>query len=422
MLPTTLVLTVFILILATWFVKQRLKLSDNIWRLFMAQPLAMSATPAVVIAAGILAIEIAPSPELATLPLTLLIIGTAIAVIPASWLLKRVGRRKGSMLGLGLGAVGSLVSGFSAIQANFIALLVGCFLIGTSSAFIAQLRFAALESLDNKDQAPKALSTLMVGGLFSAMIGPEVAVFGKDLISAPSGFAGSFFILCACYIIAITIISTLNPMEVKEIEQSDDTRPLLQIAKSPVFIIAICSGTIAYSVMSYLMTASPLSMHSDHDYAMDTIKWVVQSHVLAMYVPSLFSAYLVKWLGIRKLMLVGTGMYVAVVIISLVGGSVMHYWWAMVLLGIGWNFLFLSGTLLLPESYKPSERFKVQAVNDFSIFGIQALASLSAGMILFSRGWSNLVLMTVPVIIVMLMVTLWYIIIFKQQQTEQKQV
>ena len=379
----------------------------------------MSATPAVVIAAGILAIEIAPSPELATLPLTLLIIGTAIAVIPASWLLKQLGRRKGSMLGLGFGAVGAIIAGISAIHANFIALLVGCFLIGNSAAFVAQLRFAALESLDNKDLAPKALSTLMVGGLFSAMIGPEVAVFGKNLIASDSGFAGSFFILSGCYIVAISIISTLKPIDVKKVEQSDDTRPLSTIAKSPVFIIAICSGTIAYSVMSYLMTASPLSMHSDHSYALDTIKWVVQSHVLAMYVPSLFSAYLVEWFGIRNLMFIGTGLYVAVVIISLVGGSVMHYWWAMVLLGIGWNFLFLSGTLLLPESYKPSERFKVQAVNDFSIFAIQALASLSAGMILFSRGWSNLVLSTVPVIIVMLMVTLWYMAVFKPQQAEQ---
>ncbi len=386
----------------------------------MAQPLAMSATPAVVIAAGILAIDIAPTAELATLPLTLLIIGTAIAVIPASWLLKTIGRRKGSIVGLGLGACGSLIASYSATSQNFYALLAGCFLIGNSAAFVAQLRFAALESLDNPEQAPKALSTLMVGGLFSAMIGPEVAVFGRDLIDSPSGFAGSFLILSGCYIVAMAIIATLNSMDVKHVEESKTQRSLLEIAKNPTFIIAICSGTIAYSVMSYLMTASPLSMHSDHDYAMESIKWVVQSHVLAMYVPSLFSAYLVKWLGIRKLMLVGTGMYVAVVIISLVGGSVMHYWGAMVLLGIGWNFLFLSGTLLLPESYQPHERFKVQAVNDFSIFAIQAVASLSAGLILFSRGWSNLVLITIPVIILMLFIILWYSILFKQQQKSNK--
>ncbi|MEL0035872.1 MAG: MFS transporter [Gammaproteobacteria bacterium] len=420
MLPNTLIFTLLILILASWFVKQRMQLSDNIWRLFMAQPLAMSATPAVVIAAGILAIDIAPTAELATLPLTLLIIGTAIAVIPASWLLKTIGRRKGSIAGLGLGACGALIASYSATSQNFYALLAGCFLIGNSAAFVAQLRFAALESLDHPEQAPKALSTLMVGGLFSAMIGPEVAVFGRDLIDSPSGFAGSFLILSGCYIVAMAIIATLNSMDVKQVKETETQRSLLEIAKNPTFIIAICSGTIAYSVMSYLMTASPLSMHSDHDYAMETIKWVVQSHVLAMYVPSLFSAYLVKWLGIRKLMLVGTGMYIAVVIISLVGGSVMHYWGAMVLLGIGWNFLFLSGTLLLPESYQPHERFKVQAVNDFSIFAIQAVASLSAGLILFSRGWSNLVMITIPVIILMLFVTLWYSILFRQQQKSNK--
>lgn len=417
-MPLTLILTLFALVFAALIVRKYLELPANVWRLFLAQPLAMCATPAVVIAAGILAISIAPSPEFATLPLTLLIIGTALAVVPASWILKRYGRRKGSMLGLSLGAIGTTTAGIAAINTSFIGLLIGCFMIGNSAAFIAQLRFAAIESLSDQKDAPKALSTLMVSGLFSAMLGPEIAVIGKDTISPSAEFAGTFFILTLCYLVAIIIISRLDDTEVNETNTHKHVRPLTQIAKNPVFLIAICSGTIAYSVMSYLMTASPLSMHSDHSYSMDSIKWVVQSHVLAMYLPSLFSAYLVGLFGIRNLMLIGSGLYVCVVFISLTGISIAHYWVSMVLLGIGWNFLFLSGTLLLPLVYQPEERFKVQAVNDFSIFGIQAVASLSAGMILFSRGWSDLVLLTIPLIIVMLMVTLWYNIIFKKNKLD----
>ncbi len=417
-MPVTLIATLLTLSFAAFIVKRYLRLPDNVWRLFLAQPLAMCATPAVVVAAGILSISIAPTPELATIPLTLLIIGTALAVIPASMALKRLGRRKGTMLGLSAGVLGTFIAGVAAMQSHFYFLLVGCFLIGNSTAFVAQLRFAALESIKDPDDAPRGLSTLMVSGLFAAMLGPEIAVLGKDLVGSPESFAGSFFILSGCYLCAIVIISSLSKIEAQTESVSKETRPLGVIIKNPVFIIAICSGTIAYSVMSYLMTASPLSMHSDHSYAMDTIKWVVQSHVLAMYLPSLFSAFLVGLLGIRNLMLVGTGLYVAVVIISLTGGSITHYWASMVLLGIGWNFLFLCGTLLLPHAYRPEERFKVQALNDFSIFGIQAVASLSAGIILFSRGWSTLVLLTIPLIIVMMMVTLWYFIVFRKQQLD----
>jgi MFS family permease len=417
-LSQSLIVTIIVFLLATLFVKQYMDLSDNIWRLFLAQPLAMSATPAVVIAANFLAVEIAPTPELATLPLTMVIIGTAMAVLPATWTLKTMGRRSGTMLGLFLGFLGAIAAGISAQQTSFYLLLAGCLLIGVSAAFVAQLRFAALESIDSPGQAPKALSVLMSSGLVSAMLGPEIAVIGNDLVASPHGFAGSFYVLAGCYLCAILIIRSLAPIHYNDNSIQGEARPLWKIMASPVFIIAISSGVVAYSVMSYLMTASPLSMHADHAYAMDSIKWVVQSHVIAMYLPSLFAAFLVDKLGLRRLMLIGTGLYVLVVAVSLIGSSVMHYWWSMVLLGIGWNFLYLCGTLLLPNVYRSHERFKVQAVNDFSIFGIQAIASLSAGMILFSRGWANLVMVTIPVIIVMLMVTIWYISLFHKNKLQ----
>lgn len=418
-MPVTLILTILCLIAFVLIGRQYSGLPNNIWRLFLAQPFAMSATPAVVIAASILAVAIAPDPELATLPLTLMIIGTAVAVIPATWCLSHFGRKKGSMLGLLFGFFGAVLSAIAALYSDFHLLLAGTFMMGLCSAFIAQLRFAALESVSNPNQAPKAISTLMASGLFSAMLGPEIAVVAKDWVESPHGFVGSFIVLAGFMLLAIVILSRLDPMDIKESHYEQKARSIVSFFKNPVFIVALCSGVVAYSVMSYLMTASPLSMHSDHAYDMASIKWVVQSHVLAMYVPSLFSAYLVSLLGIRKLMLLGTALYALVVIVSLMGHSVMHYWWSMVLLGVGWNLLYLCGTLLLPNVYQAHERFKVQAVNDFSIFGIQGIASLSAGIILYNQGWAVLVSITIPVIILMLIVTLWYISIIHKSKLDK---
>jgi len=302
--------------------------------------------------------------------------------------------------------------------------VIGAILLGTSMAFVAQMRFAAIESLKDISDAPKAISVLMVGGMFAAILGPEVAVIAKDWIVSPHGFSGSFLALSIMIIIAILVISRLSPIGISQHQSETETRPLTTIVKQPVFIIAVCSAAIAYAVMSYVMTAAPLSMHEIEGHDLNATKWVIQSHIIAMYLPSLFSALLIRYIGIAKLMLFGCVMYGLVVLIALSGKHVMHYWWAMVLLGIGWNFLYTSGTLLLPNSYKENERFKVQATNDFLIFFIQALASLSAGLILFNQGWSLLISISIPVIFIMFIISIWYFLIsnktIKKQSIKSK--
>jgi len=384
------------------------KLPNNIWLLFLAQPLATSAFPVVVLAGSLLSVKIAPLPELATLPMTLMIIGTACAVIPATMLMKKIGRKKGSVAGCSLAIIGTVMATFSAIHSLFWLLVAGSFLIGGSLAFIAQLRFAAIESLDNVFLAPKAISVLMASGLFTAMLGPEIAVSGVELIHSPHGFAGSFLIMSIILIIAVVIISRLEPIKAHEETEHSDARNVSIIIKQPVFIIAFSSSVIGYSLMSFLMTASPLSMNTHHGYDLDSVKWVVQSHIMAMYLPSLLYTWLEKYFGIGKLMIAGTLFYVLVIVAAMAGHSVMHYWWSMVFLGIGWNFLFTSGTLLLPRAYKANERFKIQAVNDFGMFTIQAIASLSAGVILFSMGWTALLSVSIPIIFLMFLITVWY--------------
>jgi len=416
LISTTLIISLSFLLGISLVGRYFIKLPKNIWLLFLAQPLAMSSAPMIVFAGGLVASKIAPSPELATLPLTMMILGTASAVIPASMLMKRIGRRIGTMIGLSFALIGSLLCAYATFTSNFALLVVGAILLGASMAFVAQMRFAAIESLTNVDDAPKAISVLMIGGMFAAIIGPEVAVIAKNWINSPHGFTGSFLALSILILTSIFVISLLTPTKAKQHEIEQASRPLRKIVGQPIFIIAVCSGAIAYAVMSYVMTAAPLSMHEVEGHDLNNTKWVVQSHIIAMYLPSLFSAFLIRHLGIVKLMIIGSIMYCLVVVIALSGKNIMHYWWTMVLLGVGWNFLFTSGTLLLPQSYQNNERFKVQASNDFSIFFVQAMASLSAGLILFSHGWSTLIKVSIPVILIMFIISSWYFLILRKEK------
>ncbi|MDH5433189.1 MAG: MFS transporter [Gammaproteobacteria bacterium] len=407
----TLLFAVLLLFGMAIFGRHFIPLPKNIWLLFLAQPLVMAGTSMIVFVGGLLASKIAPTPDLATLPITLMILGTAISVVPAIMLMKMVGRRKGTIIGLFIGLSGAVCCFVSALHGLFIFLCFGSFLIGSTMAFVAQMRFAALESVAQAEDSAKAISVLMTAGVFAAILGPEVAVISKDWISSPHSFAGSFLALIIMMAIAICVVILLDPIIVKQTQERLTSRPISQIIKQPPFIIAAISGAVAYFVMSFIMTATPLSMHEVDGHDLEATKWVVQSHIVAMYLPAVFSALLVRFLGVHRLMLLGSLSYVLVVWFALSGKEVMHYWWAMVLLGVGWNFLFTCGTLILPQSYLPHERFKVQAINDFTIFFFQTVASLFAGIILFKQGWSTLIVISLPIVILMLLVSLWYYVL-----------
>jgi MFS family permease len=408
MIPTTLLITFFTLIFVGFLGNKLSKLPSNVWILFIAQPLGLSSASLVVLAGSLLGAQIAPDPQWATLPLTFMILMTAGGVIPAAMAMKKFGRRVGTALGLSVAVVGSLIASYSALIASFYLLIVAAGFLGFSMAFVAQMRFAVIESLASPKSIPSAISVLMIGSMFAAVLGPEVAAVGKDWIDSPYGFAGSFLGLSCMLIVAIVLVLSLKPIGVAEQQAVQSARPLSQIIKQPTFIISVCAGAIGYAVMSYVMTASPLSMHKIEGHALHDTKWVVQSHIIAMYLPSLFSVILIRRFGLVKLMSAGSLIYLLVIFIALSGQQVMHYWWAMVLLGIGWNFLFTSGTVLLPESYHSNERFKTQAVNDFSIFFTQAVASLSAGWMLFNFGWTRLIYVIFPILAVMMLVTFWF--------------
>ncbi len=370
----TLVITLLLLVAIALIGFRVFSLPKNMWLLFVAQPLALSSASMMVMAGGLLGAEIAPSPEYATIPLTLMILATAGGVFPAAMLMKKLGRRIGTIIGLLCAVFGALIAAYSATVEGFLLLIIGAMFLGFSMAFVAQMRFAVIESLKDSKDVPKAISILMIGSMFAAVLGPEVAVLGKDWISSPFGYAGSFAGLAIMLMVSIILVSRLDPIGVAELPSDLKQRDLKQIVKQPIFIIAVSAGAVAYGVMSYVMTASPLSMHQLDHHDLDATKWVIQSHIIAMYLPSLFSAVLIRFFGVSRFMAAGTLVYLLVILVALAGQEVMHYWWAMVLLGIGWNFLYTAGTVLLPETYQNSERFKVQATNDFIIFFIQAIA------------------------------------------------
>ena len=414
-MPTMILLTLVLIILSAYLLSRKFNLPKNVWLLFMAQPLIMCSAPIVVFIGGILSSQMTTTPSLATLPITLMILGVATGVIPAAMIAKKQGRKFAAFSGLTCLIVASLIAMASARIASFELFTLASFMIGIGGAFTQQLRFAAIESTSNKADIPKILSILMLSGVFAAFLGPEIAVVAKDWLTSPHGYAGSFLLLAVFLLIAVFIMGFFQNPESKEEVSSGVARPLSTIIKQPIFIIAICSATIGFALMSYLMTATPLSMHHMQGHSLNDTKWVIQSHIAAMYLPSLITPFLIKRIALKGLLMVGCSVYVIVAIIALSGQHVVHYWWALLLLGIGWNFLFLTGTSLLPQSYEACERHKVQATNDFVLFGFQAFASLMAGWVLFNAGWYWVVISSLP-FIVSLFIVAWYYQGYAKQQ------
>lgn len=375
----------------------------NLRVLALTQPLAMGATPLMVLIGGLLGTKLAPVPELATLPVALMVIGTAASTVPAAMLMKKIGRRSGFLFGMSLALIGLLINGFAALYASFLLLLLGTFLIGACQAYVQQFRFAAIESLPDQSDAGIAVSILMLGGVAAAFIGPELGAYGENLIESPHGYAGSFFLMSGVVVIAMLVFAFYRNQQTSQQQIVDQAiRPLNEIISQPVFIVAVMAAAIGFGLMSFIMTATPISMHHMSGHSLIDTKWVIQSHIMAMFLPSLFTGSLIKKFGIRNILIAGSVCYLAVIVVGLAGQHLVHYWWALVLLGVGWNFLFVGGTTLLPQTYTETERFKVQAINDFMVFGVQALASLSAGWVIFQFGWYSMIWSALPITLVML--------------------
>jgi len=374
--------------------------------LTIAQIFAQCAVPMVVLLGGIVGAQIAPVTELATLPVALMIVGTAATSIPAALLMSKIGRQAGFIIGAAYAAAAGVLAAYAISTEAFYLFCVATFLIGSHNAFIQQYRYAVAESVAPDKVAP-AISILMLAGIGAAYLGPEAAQRMKD-VSDWGEYSGSFLALSALMMVTLTVLLFYRGTKLTAAAHDAAQRPLLEIIGQGRLILAVCSSAVALSVMSFIMTATPLSMHHMNNHSLQDTTWVIQSHIMAMYLPSLFSGMLIARFGPQNIMAIGVSLILASLGVGYIDQQITNYWWALVLLGVGWNFMFLGGTTLLTQSYRPSERFKVQAFNDFLVFSLQAIAALSSGLVLVQWGWNWILALSLPWLICLIPV-LWMV-------------
>lgn len=357
----------------------------NVLILSGAQALAMSGIPIVVLLGGILGAELAPSPILTTLPVAIMVVGVALFTLPAAFLMRRVGRKIG-FVGAALGAsMAALLGAYAVSQGSFVLLCVATFMIGAQGAFIQQYRFAATESVE-PSRTGRAVSFVLLGGIAAAFLGPEIAVRASNLIPGTL-YMGSFLAMAALFGLAAFVLLFYQEQQKASVQAGDTGRSLRVVASQPTYLLALFSAAVSYGVMTFVMTATPVHLTNAHGYALGTTSNVIKSHIAAMYIPSLFTGILIDRLGLQRVMLGGALTLLASGVVGAGANNLPGYYAALILLGLGWNLLFVGATVLLTKTYTPGERFRAQALNDFSVFGVQAIASLSAGAVLQLAGW-----------------------------------
>ncbi len=369
----------------------------NVWILSLSNALAASIMTLMILVGSLVGAELAPSAKWATLPIALTVIGTAVSILPATRCMQLMGRKHALWAFMALGIFACWLASSALGQQSFSLFCIAAVLLGSTNAALQQTRFAAMESVD-PESGPTAASLMMCGGILAAIIGPELAVAGAHLTAVD--YQGSYWLAAATVILGAILLAFYIPTVVPLAQQTAHASPTLNIIRNPTFILAVTSGAVAFVVMSFVMTGTPISMHHIYGHSLEDTKWVIQSHIAAMFLPSLVAPLLFKQLGIRGMMSVGLLCYCATVAIGYYDISVNGFWIQLVLLGVGWNFLFVSGTALLPRSYKQQDRFKGQAINDLTVFSFQALAALSAGWALGLINWQQILLICLlPILI-----------------------
>jgi MFS family permease len=334
---------------------------------------------------AIVGATLSPSPPLATLPVTAGIVGVATATLPVAALIRRIGRRPVFAAALLWGAAGALLASASIHAGSFAGYCAGCFMMGNNMAVIAQYRFAAAELVPNP-LVSRTVSALMLSTLFAAVAAPWLALRFRHLL--PAEFSGSFVVLPVLYLSAAAVMLFL-PFDGagRSGQATGASAPLGAILARPPVRLAMACAAIGYGVMSLVMTATPLSMHVMDRHTVEATAGVIRGHMLAMFTPSLVSGWLIAKLGLKRMLWCGLVLNVACIALAVNGQDVWNYRFALIALGIGWNFLFIGGTTLLATACTHAEGRRVQGINDFVMFGTMAAASLSAGALLDGVGW-----------------------------------
>ena len=373
--------------------------------LAVCQALAQGGAVLVIVVSALVGHELAENKALATVPFALQFVMTMLSTVPASLLMGRIGRRAGFTIGQLIGIIGACTAAAAIYAGDFVLFAAGSAILGIHNAFWQYYRFAAADTAD-EDFRPKAISYVMAGGLVAAFLGPEIAKLSRDSIAA-AAFAGSYLALAGMCLVNIALLRLVRiPRPTTALFAG---RPLGTIVRNPVFLVAAAAAMIGYASMNLVMTATPLAMHAGHFGFADTA-FVIQWHVVGMYAPSFATGHLIRRYGAPRVILAGTGVMIAAVAVNLAGQTLMHYWVGLALIGMGWNFMFVGGTALLTECHRPEERARVQAVNDFLVFGMVSVSSLTSGALQHGHGWAVVNLGIVLPILVVFAAAAWLLI------------
>jgi predicted MFS family arabinose efflux permease len=371
----------------------------NLSLLVICQLISTSGSIVMVMLGGIIGSNLSANKAFATLPLSMMIVAVAATTIPATMLMRKIGRRKGFALASMSSVVALGIAIVALKESSFPIFIVAVMIFGINMAFTQQYRYFAAESVETK-YVPRAISLVLVGSIGAAFVGKELATRGQFWI-ADIQFGGTMIVLAGMFIIQALLFFAMAPArEHDESAMQQSERPLGDIIRQPVFVVAVLGATAGFGLMTLVMTATPLSMHVNDGYTLEQTASVIQAHVLGMYVPSLVAGFLIERVGVTRMMFVGALGLLATSVVGLQGHTALHYWWALVLLGVGWNFLYVGGTTMLTYTYSMAERFRAQAVNEFLVFGTSATASLLAGTVMHFYGWGTLMLIPMPILII----------------------
>ncbi len=378
----------------------------NVFLLAVCQMLFGSGRTLMIATAPVIAYTFAAEKALATLPAALIIVGTAITTFPASIYMGRAGRKAGFIVGTIFGTAGGVVCGGAVILGSFWLLCFGTLLFGAFSGFGQHYRFAAADTVA-KEFRSTAISLVLAGGVIAALAGSELAKIGKDLIASQE-FLGAYVFLVGTTVSAALVILLLDIPKLTPHQAAEIRRPLPEIMRQPVFVVATLAALVGQGTMNLLMTATPIAMvfHAGHDFADSA--FVIAWHGVGMFAPAFFTGSLIKRFGETRIIVIGLMLQLACVTAALSGIGVMQFWLAMVLLGVGWNFAFTGGSSLLLLAHNAGERAKTQGAMNLLIYGCVAVGSLSSGALLHYLSWAWLNILALPLIAIALCSTLWY--------------
>ncbi|MGR5192631.1 MFS transporter [Vibrio rotiferianus] len=378
-------------------------MNRNVWLLSLCQALLMTGNILLISVIALIGKQIAPSSSMVTLPVALQFLGLMFATIPASLIMGKLGRRLGFSLGNVIGISGALLATYALSLQNFTLFCASTFLLGIGIGFGTLYRFAAIEVCDESARH-RAISISMVGGVLAAVLGPNLAIYSQQW-STDGLYTSAFAVLVVLYVTALVLLQTIRFPAAHISNASVSSDALKDIIRRPNFMIAVFAAMVAYAVMNILMTATPLAMIGcgfDFTRAAGVIEW----HVLGMFLPAFFTGRLIELFGAKKMILVGGMLFIACIAINIHGVSIWHFSFGLILLGVGWNFMFIAATSLFSQSYEMKNKSKAQAFNEFFVFSCVTITALLSGWLESTVGWQKLNLYVLPFVLLVMAIFL----------------